>query len=221
LIVKTGNLFEVDDRLVAFEQWRDRKAEVIAQASAPSVRVQTATAWAAHAAHLGIDEAIADRPSDTAIDIVEIPGSVNRPRGARFGSLVHAVLASVPLNAAADHVERAARTHARLLNASDEEVRASVEAVRAVLDHDLLIRARASSLVRRETPITWLHQDGTLTEGVLDLAFEEDGGTVVVDFKTDHELAVGESRYRAQLRQYLNAVSRVTGRPASGVLFRV
>jgi len=221
LIVKTTDLFGVDDRLVAYEQWRDRKADVIAQASAPSVRVQTATAWAADAARLGIDQAIADRPSECPIDVVEIEGSVNRPRGARFGSLVHAVLATVPLDAAAAQVERAAGTHARLLNASGDEVRASVDAVLAVLRHELLARARASSHVRRETPITWLHEDGTLTEGVLDLAFEEDGGTVVVDFKTDHELAAGETRYRAQLRQYLHAVSHVTRRPASGVLFRV
>jgi ATP-dependent exoDNAse (exonuclease V) beta subunit len=58
-------------------------------------------------------------------------------------------------------------------------------------------------------------------EGVLDLAFDEGDRTIVVDFKTDHELAPGETRYRAQLQQYVNAVSRATGRPASGVLFKV
>jgi ATP-dependent exoDNAse (exonuclease V) beta subunit len=60
-----------------------------------------------------------------------------------------------------------------------------------------------------------------LIEGVLDLAFEENGATTVVDFKTDHELSAGESRYRAQLQQYVSAVAQVTGRPASGILFRV
>jgi hypothetical protein len=39
LIVKTGDLFGVDDRLVAYERWRDRKADVIARASVPGVRV--------------------------------------------------------------------------------------------------------------------------------------------------------------------------------------
>jgi ATP-dependent exoDNAse (exonuclease V) beta subunit len=63
--------------------------------------------------------------------------------------------------------------------------------------------------------------DGTLIEGVLDLAFDEADATVVVDFKTDHELVAGEPRYRAQLQQYLGAVSRATGRPAHGVLFRI
>jgi ATP-dependent helicase/nuclease subunit A len=131
------------------------------------------------------------------------------------------VLATVPLDAPPDLVERAARTEARLLNANDAETRSSVEVVVAVLRHDLLVRARAAASVRRETPVSWVQTDGTLVEGVLDLAFDENGETVVVDFKTDHELAAGESRYRAQLRQYLGAVARVTGRRASGVLFRV
>jgi ATP-dependent exoDNAse (exonuclease V) beta subunit len=56
---------------------------------------------------------------------------------------------------------------------------------------------------------------------VLDLAFEEQGETTVVDFKTDHELVAGESRYRAQLQQYVSAVARATGRPASGILLRI
>jgi ATP-dependent exoDNAse (exonuclease V) beta subunit len=69
--------------------------------------------------------------------------------------------------------------------------------------------------------VSWVQKDGTLVEGVLDLAFDEGDRTVVVDFKTDHELAAGEARYRAQLQQYLGAVSRATGRPAAGVLFKI
>ena len=62
--------------------------------------------------------------------------------------------------------------------------------------------------------MSWLQNDGSLIEGVLDLAFEEGATTVVVDFKTDHELAAGETRYRAQLQQYVRA-GRPPGRPAS------
>jgi ATP-dependent helicase/nuclease subunit A len=75
--------------------------------------------------------------------------------------------------------------------------------------------------VRRETPVAWRQPDGVLIEGILDLAFDEGDGMTVVDFKTDHELSAGEARYRAQLQQYLNAVTRASGRPAAGVLFRV
>jgi ATP-dependent exoDNAse (exonuclease V) beta subunit len=134
---------------------------------------------------------------------------------------VHAVLAIVPLDAPEDAIARTAETQARIIDAPAEEIRAAAVIVSAVLRHELIARARASASVKRETPVSWLQKDGMLIEGVLDLAFEEGTETVVVDFKTDHELAAGETRYRAQLLQYVNAVSRATGRPASGVLFRV
>ena len=50
LIVKDGDMFAVEDRLADYERWRDARATVIAAAARPSVRVQTATAWAAEAA---------------------------------------------------------------------------------------------------------------------------------------------------------------------------
>ena len=56
-----------------------------------------------------------------------------------------------------------------------------------------MARVRASALVKRETPVSWLQKDGVLIEGVLDLAFNEGDGTIVVDFKTDYELAAGEA----------------------------
>jgi ATP-dependent helicase/nuclease subunit A len=223
LIVKDGDMFAVDDRLADYERWRDARAKIIAGGARPSVRIQTATAWAAEATKLGIDEALLDEGVRKAIDAIQIPGAANRPRGPRFGTLVHAVLATVPLDATDDVIARTARMQGRIINASAEEVSAAAVVGSAVLRHALLGRARASASVKRETPVSWLQRDGTLTEGVLDLAFEDAEGasTVVVDFKTDHELAAGETRYRAQLLQYVNAVTRATGRPASGVLFRV
>jgi ATP-dependent exoDNAse (exonuclease V) beta subunit len=223
LIVKDGDMFAVEDRLADYERWRDERADVIARAARPSVRVQTATAWAADAAQLGIDEGLLAQGLEAVrIEVVEIPGAGGRPRGARFGTLVHAVLATVPLDAPDDVVARTAETHARILGeVTAEESAAAVKVVATVLRHELMDRARASASVKRETPVSWLRSDGTLVEGVLDLAFEEGGDTIVVDFKTDHELAAGETRYRAQLLQYVPAVSRATGRGASGVLFRV
>jgi ATP-dependent exoDNAse (exonuclease V) beta subunit len=182
------------------------------------VNVQTATAWAAEAARSGVDTVIADTAD---IQVVTLPGSATRPRGPRFGTLVHAVLATVPLDAGPEVVRRTAETQGRLLLSKDAEVVAAVTVVTSVLAHALMTRARTARVVRRETPVTWLQKDGALTEGVLDLAFEENGVTIVVDFKTDHELSAGESRYRAQVQQYVNAVARVTGKPATGVLFRV
>jgi ATP-dependent exoDNAse (exonuclease V) beta subunit len=218
LIVKDGDMFAVDERLATYESWRDERAASIARASRPGVVVTTATAWAAAASERGLDAAVAG----DGVAIEEIPGIEGRPRGPLFGSHVHAVLATVPLDAPDTRVERVAATHGRLLGiTAPDQIQAAADVVAAVLRHGLIARARAASNVRRETPVSWMLQDGTLIEGVLDLAFDEGDRTIVVDFKTDHELAPGEARYRAQLQQYVNAVAQATGRQTTGVLFKI
>jgi ATP-dependent exoDNAse (exonuclease V) beta subunit len=218
LIVKDGDMFAVEERMAEYEQWRRERGETIERAQQPSVRVQTATAWAAAAAELGIDDEIA---AAAAIEIVELAGAAGRPRGPRFGTLVHAVLATISLDATADETRSTAEMQGRMLLSTTEEIRAASAVASAVLAHDLMARARRAASLRRETPVTWLQPDGTMIEGVLDLAFDDDGVTTVVDFKTDHELAAGESRYRAQVQQYVSAVTRASGRPAKGILFKV
>ncbi|CAN5775356.1 hypothetical protein BH24ACI5_BH24ACI5_09420 [soil metagenome] len=218
LIVKDGDMFAVEDRKADYETWRAGRAQLVEQGKAPGMRVQTATAWAIDAARDGVDEAIA---ASAAIEVLEIPGAEGRPKGPRFGTLVHAVLAIVSLDAGEEVVRRTADVQGRILGASPEEVVAADSVVRAVLANPLMDRVRASPRLRRETPITWTQKDGTLIEGVLDLAFDEDGGTTVVDFKTDHELSAGEARYRAQVQKYVDAVAVATGRTARGVLFKV
>jgi ATP-dependent exoDNAse (exonuclease V) beta subunit len=118
-------------------------------------------------------------------------------------------------------IQGIAEVQGRLLDARKEEVAAAAGVVASVLRHDLMTRVRAALRVRRETPVTWTRKDGTLIEGVLDLAFDEGEHTTVVDFKTDHELSAGEARYRAQLQKYVDAVALATQRPARGVLFKV
>ena len=211
-------MFAVEERLAEYERWRAEREQLVEQGSVPSLRVQTATSWAAEAAALGIDDAIA---SASGIEVVHIAGAEGRPRGARFGTLVHAILAIVPLDASEEIIRRTAEVQARIINSPIEEVIAAAHAVRTVLQHELMARARSSSRVRRETPITWTQNDGTLIEGVLDLAFDEQDLTTVVDFKTDHELSAGEARYRAQLQKYIDAVAAATDRRVAGVLFKV
>ena len=218
LIVKDGDLFAVEERMADYERWRRDRAEAVENAQRTMLRVQTATAWAAAVAELGIDEEIA---ASGTIDVVELAGARGRPRGPRFGTLVHAVLATVALDANAEDVLAVAETQGRILLSTADEVRAAAAAASAVLGHDLMTRARRAAVVWRETPVTWLQKDGTMIEGVLDLAFKEEGVTTVVDFKTDQELAAGEARYRAQVQQYVAAVERATGAPARGILFKV
>jgi ATP-dependent exoDNAse (exonuclease V) beta subunit len=158
---------------------------------------------------------------------VEIVDSVRdgRPGGARFGELVHAVLAAVPLDADLPGIRAVAAVQGRIFSAPAEEVEAAADVVARVLSHELLARARAAAVrgrCRREAPVTLSLADGTLLEGVIDLAFEEQGSWTVIDYKTDRELAAsGEARYQRQVALYVAAVERATGKPARGILIRM
>jgi ATP-dependent helicase/nuclease subunit A len=113
---------------------------------------------------------------------------------------------------------------ARILGAPDGEAEAATGLVEAALAHPLLVRARKASgrgRCRRETPITAVQPDGSILEGVLDLAFEEDDGWTVVDFKIQAELSGPLARYRRQVAAYASVVARVTGRPVTAVLLRL
>ena len=63
--------------------------------------------------------------------------------------------------------------------------------------------------------------DGTIVDGVVDLAFADSNGWTVVDFKTDRELGDRTARYQAQVRLYLRAITAATGQPARGLLLIV
>ncbi len=78
----------------------------------------------------------------------------------------------------------------------------------------------------REAPVS-LRIDGdpgtppTIVDGQVDLAYETDAGWVVIDFKTDIEIASAQDAYKQQVGLYAEAVARATGMPATGVLLRV
>jgi ATP-dependent helicase/nuclease subunit A len=60
-----------------------------------------------------------------------------------------------------------------------------------------------------------------MIEGIIDLAFEEEGVWVVVDFKTDHDLERGRERYENQLAWYAAAVNAATALPSRAILLHV
>lgn len=143
-----------------------------------------------------------------------------RPKGARFGSLVHLVLRDVEFTAPPDSIERIARTHARLLDATGEEVEAAAHAVTAALQHPLLERARRASRCYRELPVVINDAIGLL-EAVIDLAFVEENGWFIVDFKTDAEDPQRLLRYRRQVGWYMHSLEKTTGKAARGCLLHV
>ena len=154
-----------------------------------------------------------------ALESVELR-DFTRPRGRRFGTLVHAVLAEVDLHAGPEEVRKVALAQGRLLGATPEEVTAAARASAAALSHPLLRRAADAEDCRREEPLIHRLDDGTLLEGVVDLAFRDSSGWTVVDFKTDAEPA-SQPRYAAQLRLYCAAITAVTHLPARAALLAV
>jgi ATP-dependent exoDNAse (exonuclease V) beta subunit len=132
------------------------------------------------------------------------------------------MLASIDLNAGPGQVERVAVLQQRMVDATSAEREAAVIAVTRALCHPVLRAAAAATQVRRETPVFLTLEDGSLAEGVVDLAFREaqDGfeGWTVVDFKTDGEFAAEAARYRRQVALYAHAVQAATSLPTRGLL---
>lgn len=160
------------------------------------------------------------------VEVLSVVGTQQRApaSGAAFGALVHAVLAVAPFDSTPDDLDAIARAEATVCGLTEADAVAATSRVERVLAHELLARAgRAATrgACRRETPVTLTMADGTLVEGVVDLAFEEDGRWIVVDYKTDRELAAAEERYRRQVALYAAAIAAATECPATAVIMRV
>ena len=200
-----------------YMSWRSSRDEAVTRAKEPSITVITAT-----------EAADADVHPDIAhieVRVEDLSGNSMREGGARFGTLVHALLADVPLAGAESGViEGLASAHARVLGSSSEEIDAAVAVVRRVLQHPIFAdasRAAKDGRCYRETPVT-LRIDGCgLVEGFVDLAFERDGEMLVVDFKTDRELDGAMETYRRQVQIYAHAIATATGLPARGLLMKI
>ena len=182
------------------------------------MRVRTATSIAGDRA---LDRLpLEGSPTTPEIEVIDFSRSTERPFGPRFGSLVHATLATVPLDANETVVAAVAAAQGRIIPTAgqgpyaDEEVYAAVEVVTSLLKDPLFDRVRQAERAGRcdrELPIIWKAPDGTLIEGTIDLAFEDLTGLTVIDFKTDRELATDLDRYRRQLTVYCQALGTLRG----------
>ena len=109
--------------------------------SRPSISVQTVTAASRSA--VGDDK--------VHVEIVT-RADPERPRGRRFGALVHGILAAVDLNATSEEIGAMARIHGKLVGATDTEIEAAVHTVVATLAHPVMRRA-ASAEFLCQTPL--------------------------------------------------------------------
>jgi ATP-dependent exoDNAse (exonuclease V) beta subunit len=195
--------------------WRDAREAALATGTQPSIRLRTVTEWTA-----GTQPPDASLPP---VEVVTLTAAPGRPSGARFGTLVHAVLATIPLDVDSAAVDTIVETQARVVGATAEESHAASEVVRAAMAHELFDAARNASRegrCLRETPVT-LVIDDELIEGTVDFAFDTPAGTTVVDFKTDRAEGDQLERYRRQVGLYSRAIGGVTGRPVKAVLMLI
>jgi ATP-dependent exoDNAse (exonuclease V) beta subunit len=201
----------------------------IARASQPSIDVATATARAIDANAAGKDLASPDSaaqsrndpPDSTAnimVEHLQSTAKLDLPRGVRFGALVHAVLATVPLDSDESSVRAAAELQSRILGASEAEVDAATTVVSAMFAHPLIDRARRASQCRRETPVAFVDDDGVVIDGQVDLAFEDADGWTVVDFKTSREVRADLALQRRQVALYARGIAMATRKPVRGVV---
>jgi len=90
------------------------------------------------------------------------------------------------------------------------------------LGHPLMERARMSKRLFREVPFS-IFSDEKIIEGKIDLLFEEDGGWVIVDYKTDQAspetLEQRFLSYRQQGTWYAQAVQKAAAAKVKEVVF--
>ena len=219
-------LLQADDANVVAEEgvkqhqaWADQRDQALQVGAQPSVSVKSVTE---------LSKQQAASPTHTVVIHQITLNRSGRPKGKRFGVLVHTVLATIPFDATDDEIAKTVRARARLVNAPATEITAAITTVSATLQDSFLKRAAAShqlGLTRRESPVLLKTATGQLVEGVVDLAFREtiDDRNVwtVIDFKTDREISRSAPIYQSQVSLYLDAIAAATGEEVQGVLLVV
>jgi ATP-dependent exoDNAse (exonuclease V) beta subunit len=193
-----------------YNDWKASREEAVKRGGTPSLNVFLATD--------GVEPppGYSDR-----VQVERVQRDGPRPKGARFGSLVHLIFRDVVFGSQPHAILRLARTHARLLGATEEEIVASAQSVTAALQHPLLERARKAKQCHRELPILIKDDLIGVLDAVIDLAFLDDTTWTVVDFKTDAEDPQRVTKYRRQVGWYLNALEKTTGRHSRGYLLHL
>src|SRR5262245_826579 len=199
-----------EQSIASYESWKTQRQTTLAEATKESIDVFIATE--ASEPPFGYAESVR---------LTRVSRPETRPKGPRFGTLVHLIMRDVPYDAAPQAIEHIATTHARLTAATDEEVAAAVQAVTFCLKHPLLDLARGSNSVHRELPIVVKTDDGKLLDAVIDLAFRDQAGWVIVDFKTDMEDPQRAMRYRRQVGWYVRGLELITKEKPVGWLLHL
>ncbi len=224
LIVKDVPKHVVADGRSHYDRWLLARTDAKARGAEPTLAVATVREWSDRTGDAAAG--VAESTGMAAVTVVDLAAQDDpgRSGGVGFGVLLHTLLADAPFDATPAVLEAMAASEARMLGLPDSDAPAAAAIAARVIAHDLLRRAHAADArgaCRRETPITLTTADGVLVEGVVDLAFEENGAWTVVDYKTDRELTGAEPSYRRQVAVYAAAIAQATNQPATPIIVRV
>jgi ATP-dependent helicase/nuclease subunit A len=149
------------------------------------------------------------------------PAMVSAGTGGRdFGSLVHRLLEWVPLEdvdpGRAERVRAMAEALAPSFGLGASAASLAAAQVERALGLPVVDRARRAAHVWRELSL-WFPDGAHLVEGIVDLVFEEQGGLVVVDYKSDpisEDQALAQAAHHAQqLQLYGRGLAQAAGLP--------
>lgn len=170
---------------------------------------------------------------DTALIDPPALGERKKDGGAELGTLVHLFML---------HLDYKARTAADVRSQMDalvsKQIFSRAEAGRVMrfareiahyLNSELAYRIRRANSVSREIPFTLAvsadelqiadSSEHTLVQGIIDLAFEENGKLIIVDYKTNYILPENFTafciHYKKQLDLYEKALRIITKKPVS------
>jgi ATP-dependent helicase/nuclease subunit A len=151
-------------------------------------------------------------------------GSAGQEHGTEWGTVIHILLQAVLQEASAD-LTSLAQTALAEVGLSADLADEALQTVRSQMDSDLWRRAMDSTQRLSEVPFQVLlpadvaegRPTPAVLRGVIDLAFWEDDGWVVVDHKTDAAAAIDlvklTDHYRPQVQLYAAAWQQATGQP--------
>ncbi len=147
-----------------------------------------------------------------------------KPMARDAGTATHHFLHLVSMEAMRESRNLQETTRAELERLKAEAVLSEEEAGLVHVDHvgaffasTLGQRFSHAAISYREWPFTLRigSQGGTLIQGIVDAAFEEDDGWVLIDYKTDRDTNPGRfiGRHQSQMNWYRFAIQRLTGKP--------
>ncbi len=198
------------ESLAHYKIWRVRRGEAIGRGARKQFDVFTPS-----------ETTEAPAGFDLLVRFEHVDRAPERPGGVRFGSLVHAILRETAFDATPAVIRSLAKSQGRLLGAPDDEIGAAADAVISALRHPVFARAAAAERRHREFPILFHAASDKVLEGVIDLAFLENGVWHVVDFKTDAHIGGQREHYENQLRWYAYALGRLTSAKVEAYLIAI